>query len=257
MENSSDNRIRLIALALTLLLGVLLTLVLTLTTVAAPAPGELPDAAQDEEEIFFTDIEYEDITVNPTPMVDGQAAAASGADISGTELTNQGEGEEAPQLVASTEPSEAKQQAQPPVNPGPPTDPDEERRAAIGSRTAGAFTTNPANQSGSGSGDTEQGRATTGSNPGADGLGLDGRKRLNTPQIALTNVAGTVTMEIVVDHTGKVLSATFKNTSGFGAREAEVREAVKNASMQLLYSPLPSGNTSTQRGTITWTLRLK
>lgn len=252
MENKRDS---LISLLLTLLIAVCTLAVLLLTKVAAPSV-EIPHASDpDEQEIFFADIEYKEITSNPTPQVDGRPASSAASEQGGTDAADSGSGESVPDLVANAEPQPDNQQVAKPENPEPaaPTKEqiEEEKRAAIRARIGNA-TGLKANET-QGSGRADSGTAAAGNNRNADGLGLDGRKRLNKPNPGIKNAQGRVEVRITVNAEGNVTDARFVRSSGFGARESEVRDACVRASRALKYTPDPTK--PSQRGTIVWNIK--
>lgn len=251
MENKRD---RMLALGLTLLIGALLTLMLV-TVHVAPASAVLPQAPDaEEQEIFFADIEYEEITSDPTPTVDGEAASAAASDDGGADLTSTS-GEGVPDLVAADEPQpEAQQVAKPEeTKPAGPTKEEIEvqKRAAIaakfGKATGLKATDNQA------AGTSAAGNAATGNNPASTGLGLDGRKLKNRPDPGIKNAVGRVWVKVTVNSEGAVTSAAFVRSSGFGSRESEVREACVAASRKLRYSADPTR--PSQSGTICWNIK--
>ncbi len=252
MENKRE---RIIALVLTLLSGSLLLLTLLLVHIA-PAVAKLPDAPDPEEqEVFFADIDYNEITADPTPQVDGIAASAAASDDGGTDLSDSGSGESVPDLVADKTPQPETQQVVKPQEkkPAGPTkeEIEEQKRAAIrakfGKATGLQATDNQA------AGKSTDGNASTGNNPTSDGLGLDGRKLKNRPDPGIKNAIGKVWVRVTVNSDGNVTSAVFRRSSGFGSREDEVRRACVNASRQLKYSADPSK--PSQSGTICWNIK--
>ena len=111
--------------------------------------------------------------------------------------------------------------------------------------------TNLKNQtSDAGNGSADSGNASAGNNPGATGLGLDGRRLISSAKPNITNVTGTIRIRVTVNADGAVTNASFVSSSGFGDREQEVREACLAASRQLKYNAAP--DKPTQKGTITW-----
>lgn len=243
---------QLIAMLLTLLLS-LLTVTLLVCVKVMPASATFPPAADvDEEEFFFADIEYQEIHANPTPQVDNVAASAAAAEMSGTDLTDSGSQEEAPTLVSTDKVSEAKvvKPEEPKPAPGPTKEEIEaQKQAAIRERMGKS--TNLKNQtSDAGNGSAESGNASAGNNPGATGLGLDGRRLVASAKPNITNATGTIQIRVTVNADGIVTKASFVKSSGFGTREQEVRDACLAASKQLKYNPDP--NKPSQSGIITW-----
>lgn len=251
----SLKREQLIALLLTLLFAAL-TCVLLMCVKVLPAVNWPPTPVEsEEEEIFFADIEYKEITSTPSQQVDGLPASSAAAEMSGTELTDAGKSEEAPTLVSTTQPSEAKvtKPEEPKPAPGPTKEEIEAQKAAAIRERMGRSTGLKTQSSDSGTGTADSGQAASGSNTGADGLGLDGRKRLNSPNPGIRNATGKVRIRVKVNGTGAVTDATFVSSSGFGTREQEVRDACLAASRQLKYTPDP--NKPSQSGIITWNIR--
>lgn len=253
METKRD---KIIALALTLIIaGLTLTsLLLTVIKPAMSAPTEI--TPPEEAELFFADIEYNEIRSNPTPEVDGRPASAAANDPAGTDLTNQGGGESAPDLVSSPEPKPQNEKVAKPESPKPPTPTKEELEAEARAKIAermGAATGLKAKPDDQSAGQAAQGAASTGNNPSSSGLGLSGRKRLNDPDPGIKNARGWVTVNITVDAKGSVTSATFHSASAFGGRDAEVRAACVAASKKLKYSP--DADKPSQHGTITWNIK--
>lgn len=242
-----------LALLLTLLFAVVTTVMLVCVKMSPVATW--PPVAQpaEEEEIFFADIEYEEIKSDPTPQVDGQPASAAAGEQGGLDAVNSGTNPAPPTPVAAKEPSPAKvaKSEEPKPAPGPTKEQlEQEARQRIGSGMANAFNKT---QSESGSGAAASGNASTGSNAQSDGLGLDGRRRLNTPDPGVSNATGTIRVKITVNGQGAVTAASLVSSSGFGAREEEVRQAILAASRALKYSPDPAK--PSQSGTITWRIK--
>lgn len=245
---------QLIALLLTLLLTALTVTMLVcvnLSPVSAMVANK-PDLQ--DEEFFFADIEYQEITTAPTMNVDNEPASAAEAEISGADMTDSGSAEEAPTLVSTDKPSETKvvkpEESKP--APGPTKEEIEAQKSAkIKSSMDNKFaqTKNPSD---SGTGSAESGNASAGNNTGADGLGLSGRKRLNNPDPGIKNATGWVSMEVTVDSEGNVISVSNVKSSSF-ARVDEVRNACIAATKKLKYSPDP--NKPHQKGTIKWDIR--
>ena len=251
MDNSRRDRITAAALTALLSAGVLAVLLC-----ARIAPAQFPpkDAPQAEEpEIFFADIDYQELLSQPTPTVDGRPASSAASELSGTDLADSGSGQEAPPLVAAdAESPMAEPKAEPEPDPGPTQEEIEAaKRAAIRERMGKA--TNLRNDQAEGSGRATDGNASAGNNPGADGLGLDGRRRLNSPNPGVKNAQGRVWVRISVDSQGAVTAAEAVRSSGFGPREAEVRAACVEASRKLRYNPDPEK--PRQSGTITWNIK--
>jgi len=253
MENNRD---KWIAALLTLMVAGL-TLMMLVVSVIAPA-RVMPSAAAtpEEAEVFFADIEYTEITRNPTPQVDGKAASAAATDPGGVDLTDQGGGESAPDLVATTEPKPNGEQVARPESPKPATPTDKEKEEAARARIAarmGAATGLKARNETQAAGHAATGTAATGNNNNATGLGLNGRKRLNSPDPGIKNARGWVKVSITVNAGGAVTGATFHSASAFGGRDAEVRNACVAASKKLRYSPDP--DKPQQKGIITWNIQ--
>lgn len=249
-------RDKIIALLLTLLIGIATTTSLLLIHIS-PAVTELPHAEDaEEQEIFFADIEYTEITVDPTPQVDGEPASAAASEQGGLDDIDSGSGESLPELVADETPQPEEQQVAKAETPEPPAPTKEEieaeKRAAI-QKKIGQTTGLKAADDGQAAGTATSGNASTGTNTTSDGLGLDGRKRTNKPDPGIKNAQGKVWVKITVNAEGTVTSAVFVKSSGFGEREAEVREACVNASRQLKYTP--DSSKPTQQGTITWNIK--
>lgn len=252
MENKRD---RLIALALTALIGGLTMLTLVAVHIA-PATAALPKAADPEEqEVFFADIEYKEITSDPTPQVDGIAASAAASEDGGTDMADAGTGEAMPSPVASADPQPDNHQvAKPePAKPAGPTkeEIEEQKRAAIREKLGRATGLKATDNQASGS--STAGNAATGDNPTSTGLGLDGRKLRNRPDPGIKNAVGKVWVKVKVNANGDVTSAVFYRSSGFGSRENEVRRACVDASRQLKYSADPTK--PSQSGTICWNIK--
>lgn len=253
MENKRD---RLIALLLTLLIGAAMLTFLVLTVVGPasllpPKPGEAEDA-----EVFFADIDYTELTAEPTPEVDGEVASAAAAALSGMDMTEQGGEDSAPDLVAVPEPKPQGEQVARPEKPKPAAPTREqieaEARAKVNNRF-GAATNLKTSSDAQSAGQAAKGNAATGNNADASGLGLSGRQRKNEPDPGIKNATGWVKVRVTVNAKGVVTDAIMLSTSGFGAREAEVRNACLAASRKLRYSEDESK--PTQKGTITWTIK--
>lgn len=252
MESKRDKTI---ALALTVLIGMLMMLTL-LAVHIAPASATIPNAADpDDQEIFFADIDYTEITANPTPQVDGIAASAAASQDGGTDLTDSGSGESVPDPVAATTPQPDNHQVAKPEEPKPagPTQEEieEQKRAAI--RAKFGKTTGLQATETQAAGSSTAGNAATGNNPNSDGFGLDGRKLVSKSDPGIKNAIGRVWVRITVNSSGAVTNARFEKSSGFGSRENEVRQACVNASLRLKYSPDPAK--PTQSGTICWNIK--
>lgn len=250
-------RDQLTALLLTLLIAAVTCGVLVSVKVM-PASALIPPAPEAESpELFFADIEYKEIVSDPTPEVDGVAASGAAAEVSGSDLADIGGSKEpeSAQLVSAPASSTAKVAKAEPKEPDPgPTE--EELRAIAAAKIRermGKSTGLKSTDRNSGSGQATDGKAAAGNNPGADGLGLDGRKRLNKPDPGIKNATGTVKVKIQVNAAGTVTSATVVRSSGFGKREQEVRNACEAASRKLQYTPDPEK--PSQTGTITWNIR--
>ncbi len=253
MDN--NKRDRLISLLLTLLIGGAALLTLVVCKIA-PASATLPHAKDPEEqEVFFADIEYKEIQTDPTPNVDSQPAASAASEQGGADLTDQGSGESVPDLVADKTPKPEREQTAKPEKPTPPAptkeEIEEQKRAAIREKMGRATGLKAPEQQSQGS--AQQGNAATGNNRNADGLGLDGRKRLNKPDPGIKNAQGKVWIRITVNAEGAVTAARFDRSSGFGQRESEVRQACVNASLRLKYTPDPTK--PTQHGVIVWNIK--
>lgn len=248
------NRDRLISIGLTATVALGLFLWLRLT-VLSPASARLADAPKEDAEIFFADIDYEQILSNPTQQVDGEAASAAASDDGGADLSDAGVSEAAPTVVATPRPQpESHQVAQAEEQkPSGPTQEeiDEQKRAAIraklGKATGLKATENQA------AGTASDGAASSGNNPTSAGLGLDGRKLQNRPDPGIKNAQGSVVVRVTVNSAGVVTDAKFVKSSGFGAREAEVRAACLSASRQLRYSA--DSTKPSQSGNITWKIK--
>lgn len=252
MENKRD---RLTALALTLLSAALLLLTL-LTVHIAPATAVLPPApAAEEQEVFFADIDYNEITSDPTPQVDAVAASAAASIDGGVDLTDSGSSDAITDPVADQTPQPDNTQVVKPAEkkPAGPTQKEinERKSAAIYDRIGKATGLKATEQQNAGN--SSAGNASAGNNPTSDGLGLDGRRLLNKPDPGIKNTTGRVWVRVTVNAEGNVTSVAFQRSSGFGAREDEVRRACIEASQRLKYSPDPSK--PTQKGTICWNIR--
>lgn len=253
---SPERRDRAIAAGATLLLALLTLTMLLLVTVGVPE-ARIPAAEDPEEqEIFFADIEYKEVVSDPTPQVDNQPASAAASDDGGTDLSDAGASDAAPQVVASKTPApETQQVAKPEEQTAPPAptkeEIEEQKRAAIRERLGRA--TGLKAQETQAAGAAKSGAATTGTNSRSDGLGLDGRKRLNKPDPGIKNAQGRVWVWIRVDASGAVVSASVQRSEGFGPRENEVREAILAASRALRYNEAP--DKPSQSGTIVWNIK--
>ncbi|MDE6462479.1 MAG: hypothetical protein K2L32_06855 [Muribaculaceae bacterium] len=249
------NRDRLTAALITLLISALIVVALCVITLGAAAVNTLVPENKDDDEILFTEVEIKQIPFKPVRAADNRPAASAAAEVSGTTDHDSGAGEESTPLVSAAEPSPAtqerpKEEPKPAAKPQPKPDPQAEAAARIRDRI-GKSTVTKADE---GAGSSEKGNAPVGQTTGkTDGLGMDGRQRLNSPEPSITNATGRVTVRIVVNSAGHVTSATVTGTSGFGAREQEVRSACEEASRRLLYSP--DNSRATQRGTITWIIK--
>lgn len=251
MENKRD---KILALGLTALITLLMGVTLVVVHIA-PASALLPQASDPEEqEIFFADIDYNEITADPTPMVDGVAASAASSDDGGTDLDATA-GESVPDMVADpTHQPDNTQVAKPEDSkPAGPTKEEIEarKRAAIAAKFGKATGLKATNNQAAGT--STAGNAATGNNPTSNGLGLDGRKLQNHPDPGIKNAVGRVWIKVTVNASGNVTSAAFVRSSGFGSRETEVRQACVEASKKLRYSPdkdMPS-----QSGTICWNIK--
>lgn len=252
MENKRD---KIIAALLTLTVAALTFTALLLTKVRA-AVTELPHAASPEEtEVFFADIDYEEILSDPTPQVDGEVASAAASEVSGEHLDDSGGGESEPDMVAAPAPRPEGQQVAKPQNPKPAAPTKEEieaeKRARVRDRI-GAASGLRASENAQSTGSASTGNASTGNNANADGLGLDGRKRLNKPDPGVKNASGWVKVRITVNAEGHVTGVKYVGSSGFDRREQEVRQACIDASGKLRYSP--DSSHPSQSGVITWTI---
>lgn len=241
-----------IALLATLLLALSVSLILVMVKVM-PAQWPPKDAPQADTEVFFADIDVHEILTDPTPEVDGVAASSAASDDGGTDADDLGTAPDPPTVV--TQPSPAPEKA---VKPQEPTDPgptqeeiNAQKAAAIRARLGKSSGLNATADAGRGK--SETGNASSGLNPKSDGLGLDGRKRLNSPDPAIRNASGTVKVRITVDAAGNVTAASVVSSSGFGEREQEVRTSCLNASRALRYTPSP--DRPSQQGTITWNIK--
>lgn len=253
--NKYLKREQLLALLLTLLIGALTCTFLVCVKVL-PASALIPTAPDaEEQEFFFADIEYQEITTNPTPQIDGIPATGAAAEVSGTDIIDSGHSEETLELVSAQQPSETKavKTETPKADPAPTKEEIEAQKAAAIRERMGRSTGLQSQTKDSGSGTAESGQASAGNNTGADGLGLDGRKRLNSPNPGIRNATGKVRIRVKVNSAGNVTDATLLSTTGFGQREQEVRDACLAASRQLKYTPDPEK--PTQTGTITWNIR--
>lgn len=251
MENKRD---KIIALCITALIALLLGIMLVAVHLS-PATALLPRANDaEEQEIFFADIDYNEITPDPTPQVDGNPASAAASEDGGTDLTATA-GENIPDIVADKTPSPDSHQVAKPEEskPAGPTkeEIEEQKRAAIAAKfgkTTGLQATD--NQA---AGNSTAGNAASGNNPTSNGLGLDGRKLQNRPDPGIKNAVGKVWVKIAVNSAGNVTSATFVRSTGFGSRESEVRNACVEASKKLRYST--NNEIPSQNGTICWNIK--
>lgn len=249
------NRDRLTAALITLLISALIVVALCIITISAAAVNPLAPDDREDDEILFTEVEMKQIPFKPMRAVDNRPAASASAEVSGVTDHDAGAGEESVPLLSANEPSPAtqevpKEEPKPAAKPQPKPDPKAEAAARIRNRV-GRSTITKADE---GAGKSDKGNAPVGQTAGkSDGLGMDGRQRLNSPVPSITNATGRVTVRIVVNAAGHVTSAAVTGTSGFGSREQEVRSACEAASRQLLYSPDQSR--PTQRGTITWIIK--
>ncbi len=253
--NKYLKREQLIALLLTLLLGALTCTFLVCVKVL-PASAMIPPAPDaEEQELFFADIEYKEITTNPTPQVDGNPATGAAAEVSGTDLIDSGSSNEVAELVSTPKPADTKtvKTDAPKEDPAPTQEEIEAQKAAAIRERMGKSTGLKSQTKDSGAGTGESGQASAGNNTGADGLGLDGRKRINSPNPGIRNATGKVRIRVKVNSAGTVTEATLISTTGFGQREQEVRDACLTASRQLKYTPDPEK--PSQTGTITWNIR--
>lgn len=250
---NKPRREQLAALALTLLLALISTVVLLVVKVE-PVQLSTADAPQAEDaEVFFADIDVHEILSDPTPQVDGLPASAAASEDGGLDMQDLGNGPDAPQPVTQSEPAPEKT-AKPAPEPDPgPTQEEINAQKAAAIRARIGKSSGLAAKTDNGSGSAEKGNAVTGHNKTSDGLGLDGRKRLNSPDPAIRNASGTVKVRITVDSSGSVTAAQVVASSGFGQREEEVRNSCLNASKALRYSP--SADRPSQHGTITWVIK--
>lgn len=249
------NKDRYIALGLTLLLALLIFCGLFFTVIPA-ASALLPKAADAEEsEVFFADIDYEQILSDPTPQVDGEAASAATGLDGGLDQIDSGSGESVPDPVATPDPKPDNSQVAKPEEKKPPgptkEEIEEQKRAAIRDKIGKATGLNASDNQASGG--AESGNASTGNNPTSQGLGLDGRKLLNRPDPGVKNAQGWVRVRVTVNAQGVVTNVQFVSSSGFGDKEASVRQACMEASRQLRYSP--DSKVGTQSGTICWNIK--
>lgn len=255
MMASSDKTDRLLAALITLAVTALCVTLLCVMTISATGAKTLPLPDEEENEILFTEVEMKSVPFKPLKSADNRPAASAAAEVSGTSAHDSGAGEQSAQLTSTPDPQPAKQEVKeepkPVAKPEPKPDPQAEAAARIRNRVGSSTVTKA---------DDGNGTATTGNAPvgqttssKADGLGMDGRQRLNSPTPSITNATGRVTVSITVNAEGAVTNASVTGTSGFGTREAEVRTACLNASRQLRYSP--DAKRPTQRGTITWLIK--
>lgn len=253
--NKYLKREQLLALLFTLLIGALICTLLVCVKVLPASALISPAPEAEEQELFFADIEYKEITTNPTPQVDGNPATGAAAEVSGTDLIDSGHSEEPPELVSTSQVAEAKtvKTETPKADPAPTQEEIEAQKAAAIRERMGRSTGLQSKTKDTGAGTGESGQASVGNNTGADGLGLDGRKRLNSPNPGIRNTTGKVRIRVKVNSAGAVTEATLLSTTGFGQREQEVRDACLAASRQLKYTPDPEK--PTQTGTITWNIR--
>lgn len=254
-DSDTDRRRDKLAAALITVIIVALTFTAMMLVRVSSATSAMPVADDaDEQEIFFADIEYTDITTRPTPTVDNQPANSAAAEVSGTDLTDNAPAPEepaAPQLTTAREPSPAKQSVDSAALAAAAQRQEQERQAAAIRSKIGAAAFGKTDQ---GQGQAANGRASVGNNPGArDGLGLDGRRRLNEPRPAIRNVTGKMAVKITVDASGAVTQAMVVGSEGFGQQEEEVRRACLEASRQLRYSA--DAAKPTQTGTIIWNIK--
>ncbi|MDE6535518.1 MAG: hypothetical protein K2K82_05845 [Muribaculaceae bacterium] len=247
---------QLIALLLTLLLTALTVTMLVCVNLSPVSAMVANKPNLQDEEFFFADIEYQEITTNPTMNIDNEPASASAAEISGTDMSDAGAAEEAPTLVSTDKPSEAKvvKPEEPKSAPGLTKEEIEAQKSAKIKSSMGNKFAQTKSPSDSGTGSADSGNASAGNNPGADGLGLSGRKLESSAKPNITNASGTIQIRVTVNSEGVVTNATFvKSSASFGTREQEVREACIAASKKLKYNRDP--NHPSQTGTITWNIR--
>ncbi len=253
METKRD---KWIAALLTLIVAGLTLTLLVVSVITPVSVMPVAAAAPEEAEVFFVDIEYTEITRNPTPQIDGKTASAAATDPGGVDITDQGGGESAPDLVAAAEPKPEGEQVARPENPKPATPTEKEKEEAARARIAarmGAATGLKTQNETQAAGHAATGAAATGNNANATGLGLNGRKRLNSPDPGIKNARGWVKVNITVNAAGAVTGASFHSASAFGGRDAEVRGACVAASKRLRYSPDPGK--PVQKGIITWNIQ--
>lgn len=256
MTPSREKTDRLLAALITLLVTALCVVTLCIVTISA-THHSLTECADenDDNEILFTDVELKAIPFKPIKSPDNRPAASAAAEVSGTDASDSGSGEESTPLLTANDPQPAqqavKEDPKPTAKPQPKPDPREEAMARIRNRIGSSNVT----KADEGTGSADHGNAPVGqtNSSRADGLGMDGRQLLNRPVPSITNATGRVTVNITVNAEGHVTAATVTGTSGFGSREKEVRDACLSASRQLRYSPEPSR--PTQRGTITWIIK--
>ncbi len=239
----------------TALAAILIGLLLILYKVTAPEPPA--KTAQEEQEVFFTDIDYDfkEIEVNPSKQVDGRPASAAAAELSGTAKQNNGTEVTPPTVVTAK--SKTETAAVTPPAPEQPKEAQAPSQEEINAQKAAAIRNRMGRSTGMtknevGAGNADKGSALEGQNQQGDGLGLAGRRRLNTITPAITNVRGTLKVQIRVDAAGNVTAAAVLSSSGFGEQEADVRNAVLAASRKLKYSPAEQ---TSQSGTITWNIK--
>ncbi len=252
--NAAKDRI-IAALATLLICAVIIVMLCILSISITGSRVLVPE--EEEKEILFTEVEMKQIPFKPIKSANNRPAASAAAEVSGTTDHDSGSGEESAQLVSAPDPQPAKQEKpkeeepKPVAKPEPKPDPQAEAAARIRARVGKSNLT----KSDEGSGQADKGNAPVGqsTSSNADGLGMDGRQRLNAPKPSITNATGKVTVSITVNSAGHVTNATVTGTSGFGSREHEVREACLSASRQLLYSP--DSNKPSQRGTIIWHIK--
>lgn len=249
------NSDRITAALITALTVVIIVVALFCISISATTPSLLTPDPADENEILFTEVEIKQIPFKPVKAADKRPASSAAAEVSGVTDHDSGSGEESTPLTSAPEPSPAKQETpkqepKPAAKPQPKPDPRAEAAARIRNRVGKSNVT----KAEEGAGESEKGNAPVGQTKGnSDGLGMDGRRRLNEPKPSITNATGWVKVSITVNASGHVTAASVTGTSGFGQREQEVRQACESASRHLLYSP--DNSRPSQRGTITWRIK--
>lgn len=252
-----SKRDQITAAVLTLICCMLMTTVLFVVKVSSDVP-EIPEMEQ--QEVFFADIdipELREIKYQPTQQIDNTPASAPAADAGGTDAEDSGVSDAAPSLVATQEPQPENMQVvqeETPEPPGPTKEEIEaEKRAAIKSQVGKSFQTAPKNSDASG-GAAKTGKATSGNNAQADGLGIAGRTLRSKPetifrsQNSITN--GWIEINIVVNADGIVESAKYagRNSGNLGSDLATLTQQAELYAKRLIYSADKTKNRQT--GTI-------